>query len=248
MFTEKINLFNTSINNIKFEDIISLTTVSVRNREKHCIAYVNPHIIRLLNSNIMLSSALKSIDYLHADGYGIYLASKLLLREKYIIPLNWTDYSLDYLRLCEKNGWKMFFIGSSDEVLVKMIDKLKIIAPDLQISGYLNGYNQLNNETLDIINESNANILWIGLGSPKQEIWLSKNINKLNINIAQCVGDVFSYIAGNRLRGPKFFRKFGFEWLFRLLQHPIRYFNRYVIGIPYFFVLIINYKLRQASK
>lgn len=248
MYIEKINLFNTSINNIKFEDIIFLTSKSIRNRQKCGIAYVNPHTIRLINSNKILGSALKTFDYLHADGYGINLASKFLLKEKDIIPLNWTDYSHEYLRQCEKNCWKIFFLGSSNHVLGKMIDRLKVVVPDLKISGYLNGYSQLNNETVKIINESNANILWIGLGSPKQEIWLSTNINKLNINIAQCVGDVFSFIAGNRLRGPKLLRKFGFEWVFRLLQHPIRYFNRYIIGIPYFFAMIIKYKLKRASK
>ncbi len=242
MVTKKIKLFNTSIDDIKFEDVITVTTKAIKKDEKISLGYVNPHIVRLLNSDIRLQFALNKIHYLHADGFGMKLASIFLL-EKSIEPLNWTDFGIEYLRNCEKSNWRIFFLGSSEEVLGKSIERLKTLVPKLQISGVLNGYDQLNSGTINIINESNSNILWIGLGSPKQEIWLSNNIDKLNINVAHCVGDLFSFIAGERLRGPKILRDLGFEWIFRLIQHPFRYFNRYVIGVPYFFALILKYKL-----
>lgn len=247
MVTEKIKFFNVSINDFKFKDIITLATQAIKMGEMFCIGYVNPHIIRLLNSDIRLQSALNKIDYLHADGFGIKLASIFLL-EKSLEPLNWTDHALSFLSECEKRNWRIFFLGSSEEVLGKSIERIKTLVPKLQLAGFLNGYDQLNSGTINIINESNSNILWVGLGSPKQEIWLSENIDKLNINVAQCVGDLFSFIAGERVRGPKFMRDLGFEWLFRLIQHPFRYFNRYIIGIPYFLNLVVRYKLQKHKK
>ena len=248
MIAEKIKLFDTYIHKIKFEDVTALTIEKINKREKVSIGYVNPHIVRLISSDRKLESALNKIDYLHADGFGMKVASKLLLKKDSIEPLNWTDHCIEYLRFCEKNNWRIFFLGSTDNILHKTIYRIKSLFPKLQISGHLNGFNQLNEESIDIINKSNANILWIGMGSPKQEIWLSENIDELNINVAQCVGDVFSFIAGERLRGPKFLRELGFEWIFRLIQHPIRYFNRYIIGIPYFLFLIIKFKLKLSSK
>ena len=96
-----------------------------------------------------------------------------------------------------------------------------------------------------MINNSNTDILWVGLGTPQQEFWVQENLDRLNCTIINCVGDLYTELAGKRFRGPKILRKNGFEWLFRLLQHPIRYFNRYVIGIPYFLFLVVRYKLRK---
>lgn len=247
MIAKKIKLFDTYIHNIKFEDIAVLTIETIKKREKVSIGYVNPHIVRLTSSDRRLESALNKIDYLHADGFGMKVASKLLLKKDGIEPLNWTDHGIEYLKFCEKNNWRIFFLGSTEKILLRSIDRLKILVPKLQIIGFLDGYNQLSSQTIDIINKSNPNVLWIGLGSPKQEIWLSENFSKLNVNVAQCVGDVFSFIAGERLRGPKFLRELGFEWLFRLIQHPTRYFNRYIIGIPYFFALILKYKFKKIK-
>ncbi len=153
---------------------------------------------------------------------------------------------MEYLRYCELNKWRIFFLGNKTGILCQAIDNIRSAFPEIQISGYLNGYNQLNEKTLDLINQSNSQILWIGLGSPKQELWLADNFDKMNINVAQCVGDILSHIAGKRIRGPKLIRNIGFEWLFRLIQHPFRYFNRYVVGIPYFLFLTFKYKIKKS--
>ncbi len=243
---DKIDLFNTAINDLNFEDIISLSSISISKNSKISIGYVNPHLIRLLQSNSKLQKAISDFDFIHADGFGMFLASRILINKKNTKPFNWTDYGLEFLRYCELNKWRIFFLGNKTEILYQAIDNIRSAFPEIQISGYLNGYDQLNEKTLDLINQSDSQIIWIGLGSPKQELWLADNFKKMNINVAQCVGDILSHIAGKRIRGPKLLRDLGFEWLFRLIQHPFRYFNRYVLGIPYFLYLIIKYKIKKS--
>lgn len=245
---DKIELFNTAINDLNFEDIVSLSSISIAKNSKISIGYVNPHIIRLLQSNINLQKAISDFNFIHTDGFGMFLASKILMDKKKIRPFNWTDHGMEFLQYCEFNMWRIFFLGNKTEILCQAIANIRSAFPEIQISGYLNGYDQLNEKTIELINQSNSQILWIGLGSPKQELWLADNFDKINVNVTQCVGDIFSHLAGKRIRGPKFLRSIGLEWLFRLIQHPFRYFNRYVIGIPYFIFLLFRYKFMEKYK
>ncbi len=72
---EKIELFNTTVNELNFEDIISLSSISINQNSKISIGYVNPHIIRLLQSNTNLQKAIRNFNFIHADGFGMFLSS-----------------------------------------------------------------------------------------------------------------------------------------------------------------------------
>lgn len=248
MLNSKIQIFNIFLYDLDYKDFISITKDSIESNKKISIGYVNPHVVRLLDHNTKLLNIFNSFDYLRADGIGMKLASKILFNNRIINPLNWTDNSFKYLNECAQLGYKIFFLGGSDEIINKCSIKIKSKIDNLNLVGYLNGYDELNDKTIEKINLAKTNILWVGLGSPKQEIWVQENIKKLNVNIIQCVGDVYSHLAGKRLRGPKILRDYGFEWLFRLFQHPIKYFNRYVIGIPIFIYLIVKYKIKYLTK
>lgn len=248
MIIDQIKIFNLVLSKLKIKDILQLTEESIKSNQKISIGYINPHLIRLSHSDSRLLSIFRSFSYLHADGKGMKLAFRALLNDVSLEPLNWTDKAYSYLVECANNNYKIFFLGGSDEIIKECVSRIKNKINKINIVGYLNGYNQLNDRTIDIINDAKPNILWVGLGSPKQEIWVQENITKLNVNVIQCVGDVYSYLAGRRLRGPKLMREFGFEWMFRLIQHPVKYFNRYVIGIPIFLFLIVKYKFKESYK
>lgn len=248
MIKDKFNIFNFVLSKLEIKDIIQITEETIRLNQKISIGYVNPHIIRLSYKNSRLLSTFSSFNYLHSDGKGMKLAFRLLLEDISLEPFNWTDNSFKYLNECAQLGYKIFFLGGSDEIINKCSIKIKSKINNLNLVGYLNGYDQLNDKTIEKINLAKPNILWVGLGSPKQEIWVQENITKLNVNIIQCVGDVYAHLAGKRLRGPKILRDYGFEWLFRLFQHPIKYFNRYVIGIPVFLYLLLKFRITDSNK
>ena len=154
---------------------------------------------------------------------------------------NWTDNSSNYLKYCETQGYSVYFIGGTTEIIDKAVANISKQFPRLTIAGWNNGYEDLYNT--DIINKVNSispNIVWVGLGSPRQELWIAENTPKLNFNVIQAVGDIFSYYAGTKRRGPKIIRKIGLEWFIRLIYNPTIYWKRYLLGIPKFIFIILK--------
>lgn len=241
------NIFNIKVNEIDFQEFFAIIESTINLKKKIKICYTNPHLIRLSRKEKILNRVLNDFDINHIDGTGLKIAFRLI-NNKIVPRFNWTDHALTFLSDCEKKGWSIFFLGGDQVNVSNAVNKLKQSFPQLKVTGFLNGYVSLNDDSVSIINQTSLNILWVGLGSPKQEFWVAKNFEKLNCNVVQCVGDVFSYVAGKRLRGPKLLRDNGFEWFFRLIQHPIRYFDRYLIGIPYFFYLLLIYKFKGYKK
>jgi len=244
------SLFGLNISNLDYESIVNLTSNSISYGKKIAIGYINPHIARYAQNDSSLKSIINSFTFNHVDGIGMELACKLFIKNEKILRLHWTwtDGALQYIRDCEIKNWKIFLLGSDEETLTKAKKNILKSFPELKLVGSLNGFDGLNEFTVNKINESGTDILWVGIGSLRQEEWIIKNFEKLNCNVIQSVGDLYNDIAGNRLRGPAFLRKLGFEWFFRLLQNPVKYFNRYVLGIPYFFFLILIYKFNRYKK
>ncbi|MFH1196009.1 MAG: WecB/TagA/CpsF family glycosyltransferase [bacterium] len=226
----------------EFNILYDRIAIAVKTREKITLLYTNAHIITIIKSNTALAEALNSADHIYSDGFGIWLSAKLF-RLKEFHRFNWTDHAVLFLSLAAKHGWKIFFIGSTNQVLLRAKNILLEKYPEIKIVGFLDGYDESSkSKAIDIINNSFADILWVGMGSPKQEIWINYNREKLNIPVIQAVGDVFTFLAGEKIRGPILFQKLGIEWFFRLLSNPKRFWKRYLIGIPLFLFRILKIK------
>ncbi len=245
---KKYSLLGISISNLDYISILKLTSDAINKNNKITIGYINQHIARYAQKNKSLQTILNSFSFNHVDGMGMELAGRLFVKNEKFSRLNWTwtDDAFRFISECEKNEWKIFFLGSDENTISKAKANVSKRFPGLKLVGYLNGFDGLNESSVKIINASGTDILWVGLGSLRQESWIINNYQKLNCNVIQSVGDLYSELAGRRLRGPKILRDLGFEWLFRLIQHPFRYFNRYVVGIPYFLFLIIKYKIKKS--
>lgn len=138
------------------------------------------------------------------------------------------------LRLFEReNGLKHYFYGASPETLKLLEEKLKQTYPHLQIAGMVSPPFRALTEEEDAeeirkINESEADIIWVGLGAPKQEKWMYEHRGKVR-GVMVGVGAGFDYHAGNIKRAPMWMQKLSLEWLYRLLQDPKRLFKRYLV-------------------
>lgn len=130
-----------------------------------------------------------------------------------------------------KKGYRHYFYGSTQETLDKLHDKLTEKYPGIQIAGmYSPPFRSLTeNEDAEIvkqINATNADFVWIGLGAPKQEIWMNQHQGKIN-GLMIGVGAGFDYYADNIQRAPQWMQDHNLEWLYRLMQDPKRLFKRY---------------------
>ncbi|MEJ2613977.1 MAG: WecB/TagA/CpsF family glycosyltransferase [Ignavibacteriaceae bacterium] len=109
--------------------------------------------------------------------------------------------------------------------------------------GYQDGYNIENEKLIEKINDLLPDILIVGLGCPKQEEWIVKFKDYLNVKIILAVGDGIKVFAGTKIRGSNLFRTSGLEWFIRLITNPSRYWKRYLLGIPLFIIRVIKFKL-----
>ena len=154
------------------------------------------------------------------------------------------------LKACEygiKHNWRHFFLGGEDGVAQKIAMNLLKKYPDLEIAGYYTPpFRELNEEEeLQIkheIENNHTDLLWVGLGGPKQEFWMRKHLNTINVPVMLGVGAAFDFHSGNRPWAPPIIRKMGFEWLYRMLRGGKRTFLRNVKCLNSLFNVLLNDK------
>lgn len=142
------------------------------------------------------------------------------------------DLMLEIFKISKEKNLKHYFYGSTQQTLDELKDKLFNKYPDIEIVGmYSPPFRKLTREedyrVIKEINDSNADFIWIGLGAPKQEVWMYEHKNKIN-GLMIGVGAGFDYHAEKINRAPEWMQRYSLEWLYRLLQDPKRLFKRYV--------------------
>jgi N-acetylglucosaminyldiphosphoundecaprenol N-acetyl-beta-D-mannosaminyltransferase len=150
------------------------------------------------------------------------------------------------LKLCaraEAEGLPVFFYGGTPSELERMLDNLRQRFPALQIAGavsppMLPSEPPLDERVVEVMNESGAGIVFVGLGCPKQEFWMEAHRETLKA-IAIGVGFAFALIAGTKKEAPHWMQRNGLEWLFRLCQEPGRLWKRYLVGNSYFIAYVL---------
>ncbi len=139
-------------------------------------------------------------------------------------------------------GYKHFFYGATQQTLDRLCQVFDERYPEARIVGtYAPPFRPLSREEdaeiVKIINDSNADILWVGLSTPKQERWMAAHTTALNTPVLIGVGAAFDMHAGNVQRAPRFLRRTGFEWTYRLVLEPRRLWRRYLANNPSFVLL-----------
>jgi N-acetylglucosaminyldiphosphoundecaprenol N-acetyl-beta-D-mannosaminyltransferase len=151
--------------------------------------------------------------------------------------INGPDLMWRYLKKAEELGQRPFFYGGTDDTLAKLMAVIKNEFPNLCVAGaYAPPFRSLADlhnarETaaeIDLINQSGAHVVFVGLGCPKQELWMAAHSHRINAVLVG-VGAAFDYHAGTISRAPLSWQLHGFEWLYRLLSEPRRLFMRYLI-------------------
>ena len=138
----------------------------------------------------------------------------------------------EILKISADKKYKHYFYGSTNETLDKLQNEIKKKYGDVYIVGkYSPPFRTLTKEEdlqiVDNINKANPDFVWVGLGAPKQENWMYEHQNKVNALMIG-VGAAFDYLAGNIKRAPMWMQKLNLEWLYRLMQDPVRLFSRYL--------------------
>jgi N-acetylglucosaminyldiphosphoundecaprenol N-acetyl-beta-D-mannosaminyltransferase len=148
-----------------------------------------------------------------------------------------------------QEGYRVFFLGGREDAALKAADELKRISPNLKVAGVYSppfGFEKNEVEVENIIrmiNKACPDILFVGLGSPKQEKFIFRFKDRLKVPVSIGIGVSFEFIAGMVKRAPVWMQYAGLEWFWRLLMEPKRLWKRYLIDNPVFFLLILKQKL-----
>lgn len=204
------------------------------------VYFVNVHTVHLARADRSFRYAVNTADLVLPDGSGLKIAGALLstpIKEN----LNGTDFTPRLLKLAEKNGWTVYLLGTRPDVIGRCVESIRKQFPALLLAGARHGYFTAGEEE-SIVREINAarpNILLVGLGSPRQEQWIHRNASRLDVGVSMAIGGLLDFIAGEYRRAPLWMRRTGIEWIYRFLQDPRSKWDRVVIEMPAFLLLVL---------
>ncbi|MCO5236774.1 MAG: WecB/TagA/CpsF family glycosyltransferase [Chitinophagaceae bacterium] len=191
---------------------------------KHLINTFSPNSYGIARNDLEFKTALKNTDILVLDGMGIAIGS-LLLYGKNIKKIAGQDCFDYFINSANERKWRVFFLGSTNETISKILGRLKKEFPQVVATGYSPPFKTIFSEedSLKMISAINAfqpNVLFIGMTAPKQEKWAYQYREKLNTNIICTIGNVFDWYVGNSKRPAKIWIKLRLEWLIRIFLRP----------------------------
>ena len=237
---KKENILGINVLNIDYQSLERELNNDIKKHKQSFIVAINPEKILKARKDKKLKEILNAANYAIPDGIGVIYASKLRKGNirKRITGIDTMDM------LCElsvKNSYKIFLYGSQKEILEKAKKQLEIKYPNIQIVGYVNGYEKDNDIIIKKINNCRPDIVFVALGSPKQEYWIYTYMTKTNAIIFQGVGGSFDVISGKVKRAPKRMQRMGLEWLYRLFKEPKRFFRQLKL-IKFALLVLLNKK------
>lgn len=222
---KKENIMGINVCVTNYTELQDKIESDIKNNKKSFIVAINPEKILKARKDNKLKDILNSAEYQIADGIGVVYASKLK-KGKIKSRVTGIDCMNMLCNISNEKGYKIFMYGSKEGTIEKAKKELEKKYTKIKIVGIINGYETNQEKIIKEINKSKADIVFVALGSPKQEIWISENKDKLCAKIYQGVGGSFDVLSGNIKRAPKWMQKSGLEWLYRLIKEPKRIFRQ----------------------
>ena len=217
----KETVLGIQVNTESYDELLPKVFERIETKQKSLIVAINPEKIISAKQNPELKKLLNEAEFQIPDGIGVILASKI---QKGNITSRVTGVDM-MLRLCEeaaKRQKPIFLYGGKPGIADKAAAKLQELYPTIQIAGTQDGYEKDNQKVVDKINAAKPDLLFVAMGSPRQENWINSNRDQLHPTIYQGVGGSFDVLAGNVKRAPEAFQKVGMEWFYRLIKEPHR--------------------------
>lgn len=233
--TRKISVLGLEVDDLDLEEASQVLVHRAMKLIATQVAFVNADCINLARSRPAYRGALKQAGYLFADGVGMELAARFegkVLRDN----VNGTDLFPVLARDLARAGGTLFLLGARPGVADGLRDKLQATYGDGFVVGTQDGYFSAEEvpEVCARIRRSQAHVLLVALGAPRQDLFLARYGKELGVPVQIGVGGLFDFESGRVPRAPKGLRKLRLEWLFRLFQEPSRLWRRYLIGNPRF--------------
>lgn len=240
----RLKILDVWVDPLTREEAVECVSGFLKNgRRPHAIFASNPEKNFFIPADPDLYKVYEEADILLPDGIGMVYAARILHGQTFHrIP--GSEFIFDICRLAARDGYGVFVYGAKEEVNEGATKILLERFPGLRIAGRANGYEKDMDALVRQINESGAEILFIALGSPKQEKWFASHGGALkNVKVVQGVGGTLDTITGHVKRAPEFWCRYNLEWLYRLFDDPRRAARQKVL--PLFVIKVLAAKVKS---
>jgi N-acetylglucosaminyldiphosphoundecaprenol N-acetyl-beta-D-mannosaminyltransferase len=234
---------------VQTRDVVARMQKWIQDRDRcHTVAATSMHGIVEAQHDPSFKEILNSADAVVPDGMPLIWLGQ---RRGHRLPrrVYGPDLMLDFCENTAGRGYRHFFYGGEPGVPERLAESLRRRFPSMEVCGAFSPPfrpldPQEEQETVAKISRAAPDVLWVGLGTPKQERWMHQHRDKLQVPVLVSVGAAFDLLSGRRNQAPLWMRERGFEWLFRLLQEPRRLWRRYLIYGPQFIAYLMLESLR----
>jgi N-acetylglucosaminyldiphosphoundecaprenol N-acetyl-beta-D-mannosaminyltransferase len=249
---DRTNILGVSVSSINLDDAVATIERWISERSYNYVCVTDVHCVMESRTNERLRSIYNEAGMATPDGMPLVWLSRLFGQSR-------TErvYGPDLMRkmtsVSKLRGYRQFYYGGGEGVAHKLKQALIAAHPGLDVAGTLcPPFRELTPEedqsVVDAINAVRPDIVWVGLGAPKQEFWMANHLGRISAPVMIGVGAAFDFLAGTKPQAPRWMQRNGLEWLFRLSSEPRRLWRRYAYVVPGFVILAAGELIRRAIR
>ena len=237
----RVEILGCQIDNLSMDETLQKIEDFIQSGQPHQHAAVNVDKIVKASRDPQLRRIINECALVNVDGMPVVWASRLLGK-----PLKERVTGIDLFGTIVKRsavkGWRVFFLGASEEVVRSIREHYARELPRLTIAGYHNGYWNADEEPAIVaqVASSRPDLLFVAISSPRKEEFLRRHQATMKVPFAMGVGGTFDVVVGKVKRAPRWMQRCCLEWFYRFLQEPKRMFRRYFVDDLYFFWLLLR--------
>ena len=239
-------LFGIPFDAVTLPEAVAIAERSLRDHSRLLIGVVNAAKVVKLKADRLLRDSLLDADLVLADGQSVVWASRFLGRP---LPERVTGIDLfqSLLDLADREAHSVYLLGARQEVLDRVCDVVSSQWPHVRIAGSQHGYFPSDRafSVADQVRTAHADMLFIAMGTPAKEIFLSTYGDTLGVPVLHGVGGSFDVLAGVTKRAPERWQRWGLEWAYRVIQEPRRLWRRYLVTNTAFLLLLVAERLHR---
>jgi N-acetylglucosaminyldiphosphoundecaprenol N-acetyl-beta-D-mannosaminyltransferase len=248
----RVDILGVGVSTINLEDAVATVKRWIGEGSRNYVCITSVHGVMESWRDKRLRSIHNGAGMVTPDGVPLVWLSRLLGNRR-------TErvYGPDLMRIMTKvsseHGYRQFYYGGAEGVAEKLAQALANAHPGLKVAGtFCPPFRELTADedevVIDTINTARPDIVWVGLSTPKQELWMSRHLGRIEAPVMVGVGAAFDFLAGTKPQAPRWMQRNGLEWLFRLCSEPRRLWRRYAYIVPSFTILVIGELLRRAMR
>ncbi|MGD8457915.1 MAG: WecB/TagA/CpsF family glycosyltransferase [Anaerolineales bacterium] len=247
---DRVNILGVRVHAINMDQTLDQIQVWIEKNDPHYVCVTPAHGVMDAYHDPELRAIFNSGGLITPDGMPIVWLLKLA-GQSHVSRVYGPDLTLALIDRGLTFGWRHFFYGGTPETPELLAERMKERYPALIVAGtYSPPFRDLTEDEeiklVEIVAEASPDVIWVGISTPKQERWMAKFIDKLNVPVLIGVGAAFDFLSGRKKQAPMWMQRNGLEWFFRLVTEPRRLWKRYA-QMPLFIFLVMAQKLGIKS-